>query len=109
MSAADVADFYVHTASVQKFLGQSGYGVDQYAAAVSKVGFLDGSSKLIRDKTGQQVVSSASWFTDVADLDLYALDSLVSVNNVVNRRVIAVAFHDSGDLDLPDHLEVNLL
>lgn len=105
----DLADFYVHTASVQTFLGQSGYGVDQFAAAVSKPGFLDGSSKLVRDKDGQQVVSSATWYTDVADLAVYTLDSLVTVNNVVGRRVIAVGFHDSGDLDLPDHLEVNLI
>lgn len=107
MSVEDIEEFFVHTAQVETFLGESGYGADQYAAAVSKAGFRDGAQKLIRTSDGQQAVASATWFTDPVDVALYTLDSRVTVGNV-QGQVIAVALMDSGDLDLPDHLAVSL-
>jgi len=109
MATSDIAEFFVHTGTVKTFQGESGYGVDQYSAPATKAGFLDGAQKLVRDANGEQVVASATWYTDPADIALYALDSLVSVLNLTDAHVIAVASMTSGSLDLPDHLAVSLV
>lgn len=107
MSVYDLADWYVHTAQVEMFLGTNGYGEDIFAAPVVVVCFLDEARKLVRDKTGAQVVSENTLATYPVSAPLFTPDSRVTVNGA-ESRVIKTKTGDSGALDLPDHIEVAL-
>jgi hypothetical protein len=107
MSADDMAEFYVHTATVEMFLGANGYGEDTFAAPVSVVCFADDARKLVRGKDGEQVVSESTLYTYPINAPLFTADSRVTLNEAMSR-VIKTAVHDSGDLDLPDHTAVTL-
>lgn len=99
--------FFVHTVSVEKYLGKSGNGVDLFDAAVSRTGFLDDERQLILSATGDQIVSESTFFTWLPDVDMYALGSKVTFNGVT-ALVLKAKRRDSGPLGLPDHLEVSL-
>ena len=107
MSVNDLAEFYVHTAQVEMFLGTNGYGEDTFAAPVSVVCFTDEARKLVRDKAGEQVVSETTLATYPVSAPLFVAGSKVTVNGN-ESRVIKTKLGDSGTLDLPDHIEVSL-
>lgn len=113
MSADDMAEFYVHTATVETFLGSSGYGVDVFAAPVildpdeDNGCFIDGTRKLVRGKDGEQVVSESTLYTYPSNAALFLADSRVTTGDGVSR-VIKTNTNTSGDLDLPDHVAVSL-
>jgi hypothetical protein len=107
MSADDLAEFYVHTATVEMFLGTNGYGEDTFAAPVSVVCYADDARKLVRGKDGEQVVSESTLYTYPISAPLFTAGSRVTLKETVSR-VIKTAVHDSGDLDLPDHTAVTL-
>lgn len=107
MSVYDLADWYVHTAQVEMFLGVNGYGEDIFAAPVSVVCFLDDARKLVRNKDGEQVVSETTLATFPVNAPLFTADSKVTVNGA-ESRVIKTKVGDSGDLDLPDYVAVSL-
>lgn len=107
MSANDIADFYVHTASVEMFLGTTGYGVDQFASAVIVACFIDGSRKLVRSPTGDQVVAESTLYTYPINAPLFVTDSRVTTSDGVSR-VIKANSNTSGALDLPDHVAISL-
>jgi hypothetical protein len=107
VSVYDMAEFYVHTAQVEMHQGVNGYGEDIFAAPVSVACFLDEARKLVRDKTGEQVVSETTLATFPVSAPLFTADSRVTVNGD-ELRVIKTKVGDSGELDLPDHLEVSL-
>lgn len=99
--------FFVHTASVETYLGKTGAGVESYAAAVTRNGFMDDERQLILSATGQQIVSESTWYTALGDADLYPLNSKVTFNGLT-ARVLKTKRRDSAGLGLPDHLEVSL-
>lgn len=106
----DLAEFYVHATTVERYEGTGAYG-DVFADPATVLGFVDDSNKLIRDSTGQQVVSSARVFFPSAT-DLIPLKSRVTLPAPFLGRqstVIALSVHNSGGLELPDHLETALL
>lgn len=119
MSADDLADFYVHTAIVETYEGTNGYGEDVFAdpvtldpadVSVHPLGngcWIDDSRKLVRNSTGEQVVSESTLYTYPSNAALFTPDSRVTVNGAVSR-VIKVNSNTSGDLDLPDHVAVTL-
>ena len=107
MSNEDMADMYVHSATVELFLGTSGYGVDSFSAPVVVAGFADDSRKVVRNSTGQEVISESTFFTSPANAYLFMADSRVTINGNVSR-VIKTNTNDSGVLDLPDNCVVTL-
>lgn len=107
MSAEDLEEFYVHTATVEMFLGTSGYGEDLFAAPVTLSGFADDSRKLVRGKDGEQIVSESTFYTYPVNAPAFVADSRVTIRGNVSR-VIKTNLNDSEDLDLPDHVAVSL-
>lgn len=108
----ELDDFYVHTAIVETLQGTNGYGADVFADPVILTPpdtgcFVERRRRLVRDKAGVEVVSETTLYTSPTVAALFAPDSRVTIGSVVSL-VITVAVLDSGDLDLPDHIAVNL-
>lgn len=108
MSVYDMDEFYVHTITVELPNGKNGDGVDQFLAPVNLIGWLSGKQQLVRDATGNQVMSPATFTTYPLYAAMFDLDARMTANGVV-RRVLALNLNDSGSMDLPDNLEVNLI
>ena len=107
MSTEEIEEFFVHTVTVETYLGTNGYGEDVFDTPVSVDGFLLESRRLVRDKTGAQVVSGSTFHAAPADAAQFLPDSKVTVNGNATR-VITCALNTSGDLDLPDHMAAAL-
>lgn len=114
-----ISRWFVHTATVETFQGTSGYGMDVFAAPVTVPCLTDDARKLVRSKTGEEVVSETTLYTSAADGALFTTGSRVTLPTSVDTadgdplparisRVIKVNVNDSGPLGLPDHAEVNL-
>jgi len=102
-----ISDFFVDQCTVETFQGAGAFG-DVFATPVTDAGFLEGATKLVRNITGQQVVSSSTWYTSVANQSHYTPDSKFTDPNGKVSRVIGVNVNDSGSLGLPDHVAVSL-
>ena len=108
----DLDDFYIHKATVETYLGAGAYG-DLFAAPVvldpdTATGcFIEGKRKLVRNAAGEQVISETTLYTSTAHAALFTTDSKVTTDTITSR-VITVNTNDSGPLDLPDHVAVNL-
>lgn len=107
-----IARWFVHTITVETYLGSGGYG-PMFAAPVTLAPpngcWVDNSRRTVRNKDGVQVVSETTVATAAANAALFTPDSRVTVNGVVSS-VIKTNTGDSGPLGLPtDHLEVNLM
>lgn len=102
----DLDDFWVHTVTVEMFLGAGAYG-DVYAAPVTVIGFMDGTRKIVRSATAEQVVSESTFYTYPITGPLFVPDSRVTQGSEVSY-VIKNNTNDSGVLDLPDHAAINL-
>lgn len=113
MSAISV--FWIHTASVETFLGAGPTG-DTYAPPVPVTGFLDDGLVLAQSASGEQLTEKATFFGPLSfvhdgvrlvSAEVFLPESRVTVNGraaqVSTRRV-----RDGGPLGLPDHIEVNL-
>lgn len=103
---SDLDEFYIHTVTVETFGGTGAYG-DVYSAPVDVPGWLEDKRRIVRNKDGQEVVSSSMFMCDNQHLDKFTPDSRVTLP----RRqafVIGVADFNSGAMDLPDHLEIDL-
>lgn len=105
-SVGDLDEFYIHTVSVETFEGTGAYG-DVYSEPVEVVGWLEDRRKLVRDKDGQEVVSSSMFMCDNEHLDKFTPDSRVTLPRRT-ASVIGVGDFNSGALELPDHLEIDL-
>lgn len=105
-AAAELSEFFVHTVEVETRLEDGPWG-ERYGPPVTVLCFVDESRKYVRDGAGREVVSEASLTAAVEDADRFQPGSRVTVHG---RRaaVIGVARATSGDLELPDHVEVTL-
>jgi hypothetical protein len=69
--------------------------------------FIDGGQKVTRTATGELLVVAAPVYAPIS-----AQDTLVPKSKVTIRgrpaQIVAVTVHDSGDMDLPDHVEITL-
>lgn len=108
MSIADeLAEFYVHTVTVDTYKGSGPYG-DAYDPTSEPIPcFIDESRRLVRSTNGEQIVSETTLWMDKEHYEAFKPDSIVQVNGH-ESTVITRSLADSGDLDLPDHLSVNL-
>ena len=102
-SAAD--DFQTTTVTVETRTGTGANG-DTYDPPATREVFLEDARRLVRDATGQQVVSESTLYADVADAALFAPDSKVTLPTR-EALVITTKAHVIGDPDV-DHTEVNL-
>lgn len=107
MRTKGVARFFVHTVTVETWLGTNGYGADTFASPVTVPCFVEGKRRLVRNSTGAEVISETTLYTNPTSGALFAPDSRVTVNSVTTR-VIVTATLTSGSLGLPDHVVVNL-
>ena len=99
-------DFYVHTVSVETKTGSGAYG-DVYAAPADVPCWLEPKRRLVRNKDGQEVLSSSFLSCDVAHAPKFEPDSKVT-HDGRTAYVIGVNTFTSGPLELPDHLEIDL-
>jgi hypothetical protein len=106
-AVSDLAGFYVHTVTVTPLLGSGAYG-DVEGPPQTVAGFLDSTTRLVRSGSGEEVVSQATLYTDVAHTDAFPPGSTVTLPDGRATTVIGRAAHTSGALDLPDHLEITL-
>jgi len=102
-----ISDFFVDECAVETFQGEGAFG-DVFSTPVTDAGFLEGVIKLVRNVSGQQVVSSSTWYTFTANQSHYTPDSRFTDPNGKVSRVIGVNVNDSGSLGLPDHVAVSL-
>ncbi|WP_076260869.1 hypothetical protein [Intrasporangium flavum] len=102
---AAAEDFQLTTVTVRTKTG-SGANGDIFGASVDRDVFLEDSRKLVRDATGEQVVSETTLYADVADAAVFTPDSKVALPGRT-ARVLLAKRHVIGDPDV-DHLEVTL-
>jgi hypothetical protein len=105
-AADDMADFYVHTATVEPFEGAGAYG-DVYGPKVVVACFAEAKRRLVRAKDGEQVVSESTLYMGTADGALFVPDSRVTVGGKASY-VITQNVNDAPGLDLPEHAAVTL-
>lgn len=103
-----ISRWFVHTVTVETFLGAGAYG-DLFSAPTPVTGFLSGSVKLVRSATGDEVTSSSSFYTSLANASLFTTDSRVTDAGGRVSRVITQSANDSGGL-MPnvEHTAVHL-
>lgn len=98
--------FFTMTATVEPYLGAGPTG-DLYGPGQECQGFLDEGEQVVNGAAGQVVVVQTKWYTALADADLYATDTRVSVNGRVGY-VARVNRRDASGFGGPSHLEVTL-
>lgn len=109
----DISDFFVHTATIETFAGPTGNGEDTYGPPftldpTSGNGCLvEGARKVVLNKDGEEEISETQVYAPASNAGRFLPDSRFTYNGVPSR-VITVALHDSGGLDLPDHIAVSL-
>ncbi|MGN8049551.1 hypothetical protein ACTJKO_07640 [Curtobacterium sp. 22159] len=106
MSATDLDDFWVHTLTVQTYLGEGGNGTS-YADPVDVPCFIDGGVKVVRTATGEQLVVNAPVYAPLEHAAALVAESKVSMRGAT-ARILAATVYDSGSLDLPDHVQLTL-
>ena len=102
----DLDGFYVHTVSVETKTGTGAYG-DVYAAPVNVACWLEPKRRLVRNRDGQEILSSSFLSCPVTEASRFEPDSKVT-HDGHTAYVIGVNTFTSGPLELPDHLEIDL-
>lgn len=101
-----IKKLFTDAGSVETYLGRTGSGVESWAAPAPKAGAVNDQRRLILSATGEQIVSESTWYTDIADVDLYPLKSKVTVNGRA-AVVLQVKRREEGPAKA-HHLEVSL-
>lgn len=108
--------FWIHTATVETFTGAGPTG-DTYAAPVVVKGFLDDGVVLVRTSAGEQLEQKTIFYAPptftvgtvpYVSWDVFVPESRVTVNGRA-CQVSARRSRDSGSLNLPDHVEIDLI
>lgn len=105
-----LADWWVHTVSVQRLNPIGGAGGDSLAEPVNVVGFYRDGTRLVIDGNGKQVVSTAQ-FAFPLTVDPIPVGSLVTAPagfGPWTGKVIVAQRGDGGGQPTPDHHEVSL-
>ena len=106
MSAEDLEEFYVHTVTVDTTISTGPWG-DEVTTSEPLRCFVDDSRSYVRDSNGAEVVSSTTITAPPEFRELFTPGATVHLPHR-DAQVIAVAVADSGDMDLPDHIEIAL-
>lgn len=102
----ELADFWVHTVAVRTYRGAGALGAI-YDPPVDLLCFVDDKRRLVRSGQGAEVVSETTVIAPTGTTNLTP-ESVVTLPSGREATVITVAVRDSGDLDLPDHVEAAL-
>jgi hypothetical protein len=102
-----LADWYRHPVVIRRFLGDGSYG-PTFATAETIRGFVGGETKLVRNASGAEVVSSVQvalpadteWVPPQSEIDLPA------VFGGRTARVLSTAVGNGGGQPTPDHVEI---
>ena len=98
-----------HSVTVAAYEGDSAYG-PRYAAPVAVRCFLEQKTRTVRNKEGQEVVSSGTFYARLAEAQTACVaESRVTLPDGTETLIIAALPHDGGGLPTPDHLEVQLI
>jgi hypothetical protein len=102
----DLDEFWVHTITVETLLGEGGNGT-LYAPPVDVPCFIDGGVKVVRTATGEQAVVNAPIYAAREHAGTLTAGSRVTMRGA-KSRILAATVYDSGELDLPDHVQITL-
>lgn len=98
-----------HTVTVEAYEGDSAYG-PRYAAPVAVRCFLEQKTRTVRNREGQEVVSSGTFYARLDEAQAVCpAESRITLPDGTTTTVIAALPHDGGGLPTPDHLEVQLI
>lgn len=109
---SDLDKFYVHTATVQTYIGEGAMG-PTVAAAVTIPCYVDDTTRLVVSATGEQVAAATTIYAAPSYGVLFTVGSMVTSSAFGDparaARVINQNNLSSGALALPDHVEVHLI
>ena len=98
-----------HTVTIETYEGDSAYG-PRYATGVAVRCFLEQKTRTVRDREGQEVVSSGTFYARLDEAQAVCpAESRITLPDGTTTTVIAALAHDGGGLPTPDHLEVQLI
>jgi len=105
-----LADWWVHTITVEAYQGTNGYGAKIYAPAVPVVCFVDGRRRQVTDTNGDTVISESTFATGkgVPSIPLGSRVTLPSAFGGRVTTVLAASIGDTGGLLDVDHNEYSL-
>lgn len=103
---SDLDSWWIHTVAVETFLGSGAYG-DKFADAAPALVNVEDVTKLVRDSSGSEVVSSTTVRGDLTLTPMFALGSLVTDSSGHEARVISLSRFQDPDLGM-DHFEASL-
>ncbi|MCX5229672.1 hypothetical protein [Streptomyces sp. NBC_00233] len=95
-----------HVVTVEPYLGVGPTG-PQYGPETAVRAFVEEKTRLVRSPTGDEVVSSATFYARVGAT--CPAQSKVRLPSGRKTTVIAELRHDGGGLPTPDHVEVQLV
>lgn len=102
-----VAVWFVHTVQVEPAQGRAA-GRQLYGDSQDAIGWLEDGVHLVRNDAGEEVTSSAVFYTDLETAAAFVPGSKVTTP-ARTAYVITLGRHDSGSLDLGiDHAEIHL-
>lgn len=99
-------EFWIHTGTVETWAGVNAEG-DAYNPPADVIGFLDDQVRVVIGPDGDQVTSTATFYTDLTHRAVFTPRSRFTINSRT-CTVVDVKARDSGPLGLPDHLEIVL-
>lgn len=98
-----------HTVTVEAYEGDSAYE-PQYAAPVTVRCLLEQKIRTVRNREGQEVVSSGTFYARLDEAQaICPAESRITLPDGSTTLVIAALPRDGGGLPTPDHLEVQLI
>lgn len=109
MSRADeLVDWWVHTVTVTPRTGTGTDGADLFGPPVTVTGMLQGSTRLVQNVDGSELVSTGTaFYTALGNAGYFPLGSRVTLPTRT-AEVVDVNTNDGGTLGLPDHTVVSL-
>lgn len=106
---SELAEFWVHTVTVETYTGTTGSGAPGYAAPQTVNVFTEGKRRFVRGVDGQQVVSETTVYGDPSLAAQFKPGSRVTLpDRATPTTVLTLDVNDSQGLDLPDHVAVFL-
>lgn len=101
-----IARLFTQSVSVETYLGQTSSG-PSYNTATAVACFINSARKLVRDKTGAEVISETTLYAPLADFDTFTVGSKVTVNGR-KATVLCVYRRDSAGPASAYHSHIEL-
>lgn len=103
----EAAYWFVNTVTVETYLGETAKG-PSYDTPRTVTCWVEDETRMVRDATGSQVVSSATVYAPLDKASLFPPKSKVTTSTRTAFVIVANSF-DSGSLALDlDHVQVTL-